>query len=76
MNAVAEISWVSTIIFSPSVENEHANAGREGRTRLATPHSQAPTGTGEYHFPYSADLKQDRPPSPGDPHCTESADHT
>ena len=37
--------------FSLSMENEQANAGRDGRTRLARPNSHARTGTGEYLFP-------------------------
>ena len=36
--------------FSLSMENEQADAGREGRTRLARPNSQARTGTGKYSF--------------------------
>ena len=32
--------------FSLSVENEQADAGRDGRTRLTRPNSQARTGTG------------------------------
>ena len=36
--------------FSLSVENEQADAGRDGRTRLARPNSQARTGTGKYSF--------------------------
>ena len=31
--------------FNLSVENEQADAGRDGRTRLARPNSQARTGT-------------------------------
>ena len=34
--------------FSLGVENEQADAGRDGRTRLARPNSQARTGTGKY----------------------------
>ena len=45
---------------SLSVENEQADAGRESRTRLARPNSQARTGTGEItHFPCSPDHEQD-----------------
>ena len=36
--------------FSLNVENEQADAGRNGRTRLARPNSQARTGTGKYSF--------------------------
>ena len=35
--------------FSLSV-NGQADAGRDGRTRLARPNSQAQTGTGKYSF--------------------------
>ena len=48
MDAAAEageISRVSTI-FSLSVENEQADAGRDGRNCLARPNSQARPGTG------------------------------
>ena len=36
--------------FSLSKENEQARAGRDGRTRLARPSSQARTGTGKFSF--------------------------
>ena len=36
--------------FSLSVENEQADAGRHGRTRLARPSFQARAETGEYSF--------------------------
>ena len=36
--------------FSLGVENEQAEAGRDGRTCLAGPNSQARTGTGECSF--------------------------
>ena len=32
------------------VENEQADAGRDGRTLLAKPNSQARTGTGKYEI--------------------------
>ena len=35
------------IRFSLTVENERADAGRDGRTRLARPNSQARTETGK-----------------------------
>ena len=44
------ISRVSTR-FSLSVENEQADPGRDGRTRLARPNSQARTGTGKMIVP-------------------------
>ena len=38
-------------IFSLSIEmNEQADAGRDCRTRLARPNSQARAGTGKYSF--------------------------
>ena len=49
MDAAAEIRRnpkVSTR-FSLSMENEQADAGRDGQTRLARPNSQARTGTGK-----------------------------
>ena len=46
------------IRFSLSVENERADAGRDGRTCLARPNSQARTGTGKFHFPCSVDRKR------------------
>ena len=36
--------------IQPEMENEQADAGRDGRTRLARPNSQARTGTGKYLF--------------------------
>ena len=46
--------------FSPNMENEQADAGRDSRTCLARPHSQARTGTGKlFFFPCSADHEQD-----------------
>ena len=36
--------------FSLSMENEQADAGQDGRTRLARPNSQARTGAGKYSF--------------------------
>ena len=48
-----------------SVENEQADAGRDGRTCLARPNSRARTGTGII-FPCSADHEQDSQPYPVD----------
>ena len=53
--------------FSPSMENEQADAGRDGWTRLARPNSQAQTGLGEYQFSLSADREQEWQPYPVDP---------
>ena len=62
--------------FSLSVENERTDAGLDGRFRLARPHSQARTGTGNIHFFSSADHEQDWQSYPVDPYSVESADHT
>ena len=45
-----------------SVDNERADAGRDGRTCLARPNSTARTGTGKNYFPCSADHEQDWQP--------------
>ena len=37
-------------MFSLNIENDQADPGRDGRTRLAKPNSQARTGTGKYSF--------------------------
>ena len=50
MDAAAESGRNSvnkTRFFSPSVENEQADAGRDGQIRPARPNSQAQTGTGK-----------------------------
>ena len=55
--------------FSLSMENEQAGSGRNGRTRLARPSSQARMGTVKFHFtrfPCSADHEQDWQPYPVD----------
>ena len=40
-------------IFCLSLENEQADAGPDGRTRLARPNSQARTGTDRVIFIFS-----------------------
>ena len=57
------------------MEDGQADAGRDGRTRLARPNSQARTGTGKYIFSRSADHEQDCQPHPVDPHSAVSDDH-
>ena len=57
------------------MDNEQADAGRDDRTRLARPNSQARTGTGESIFLCSADHEQDWQPYPDDPYSALSADH-
>ena len=44
------IPWVSTGFRQSVVENEQADAGRDGRIRLARPNYYARTGTGKYLF--------------------------
>ena len=64
MDAVAEI-WrnpVRKTKFSLSVENKQTDAGRDGRTRLAKPNSQARAGTGEKKSHFSDDHEQDCQP--------------
>ena len=52
MDAAAELgrSPVSKYQIQPECGDEQADAGRDDRTRLARPNSQARTGTGEYSF--------------------------
>ena len=59
MDAAGEIRR-NAIIFNLCMENEQPDAGRDGRTRLARPNSQARTGTqGNARFPCSVDHEQD-----------------
>ena len=58
MDAAVEIGTnsVSKHQIQPEcLENEQADAGRDGRTRLARPNSHERTGQGSFHFPCSAD---------------------
>ena len=41
---------VSKHQIQPEYGDEQADAGRDGRTRLARPNFQARTGTGKYQF--------------------------
>ena len=52
MDAAAEIGRnpVSKHQIQPEHGDEQADAGRDGRTRLARPNSPARTGTGKYSF--------------------------
>ena len=71
-NAVTEIerkpvSKHQPIRFSLSVENERADAGRDGQACLARPTFQARTGTGKYSFfPCPAHHAQDWQPYPAE----------
>ena len=59
MDAVAEMGRNPVTIstrFSLSVKNEQADAGRDGRTRLARPNSQARTGTVREMFIFAVQL--------------------
>ena len=52
MDAAAELGRnpVSKHQIQPHYEDEQADAGRDGCTRLARPNAQARTGTGRYSF--------------------------
>ena len=78
MDAAAELGGnpVSKHQIQPEYGDEQADAGRNCRTRLARPNSQARTGTGECYFPCSADHEQDWQPYPVDPYSTICDDHT
>ena len=56
MDAAAELgrSSVSKHQIQPGYGDKQADAGRDGRTRLARPNSQARTRTGEYSFSLSS----------------------
>ena len=58
------------------MENEEADAGRDGRTHLARPNSQARARTGKKYFPCSADHEQDWQPYLVDPYSAICDDHT
>ena len=63
--------------FSLGVERARADAGRDGRTRLARPNSQARTGTGKICLPFSSDQEeQDWQPYPVDAQSAERDDDT
>ena len=57
MDAAAEIERnpASKHRFSLSIENEQADVGRDYRTRLTRPNSQARTGPGKKSFSCPAD---------------------
>ena len=78
MDAAAELGRnpVSKHNIQPEYGDEQADAGRDCRTRLARPNSQARTRTGKYYFSYSADHVQDWQPYPVDPYSCYMCDHT
>ena len=51
MEAAVEIGSNPVSKFSLNLENEQADAGRDGRTRLVRPNPQALMRTGKYPFP-------------------------
>ena len=69
LDAAAELGRnpVSKHQIQPEYGDEQTDAGRDCRTRLARPNSQARTGTGKYSFSSSADREQDWQPYPVDP---------
>ena len=70
MNVAAELGRnpVSKHQIQPEYEDDQADAGRDCRTRLARPNSQAQTGTGKNIFLCSADHEQDWQSYPVDPY--------
>ena len=58
------------------MENERADAGRDGRTRLVYQIIRLERGYGKALFPGLADHEQDWQPYPVDPYSPESAGHT
>ena len=78
MDAAAELGRnpVSKHQIQPKYEDEQAHAGRDCRTRVAIPNSQARMRTGKSSFPCSADHAQDWQPYPVDPYSCYMCDHT
>ena len=65
------------IRFILSVENERADAGRDGRTSFARPNFQARTGTTKKNsFPVQVITSRIGKPYPVDPCSAEGANHT
>ena len=62
--------------IQPEHGDEQADAGRDCRTHLARPNSQARTRTGQYSFSRSADHKQDWQSYPVDPCSCYICDYT
>ena len=67
-------SPVSKRQIQPEYGDEQADAGRDCRTRLARPNSQARTRTGKKTFPCSAVHEQNWQPYPVDSYLCD--DHT
>ena len=70
------VSKHQPIRFTVRIEDEQADAGRGGRTRLARPNSQARTRTGKYSFSCSAYHEQGWQRYPIDPYSPLCDDHT
>ena len=70
MDVAAEIGRnpVSKHQIQPEYRDEQADAGRDCRTRLVRPNSQARTRTGIFPFSFSADHEQDWQPTPIGPY--------
>ena len=78
MDATAELgrNLVSKHQIQPEYGDEEADAGRDCRTRLARPNSQARTRTGNINFPCPAHHEQDWQPYPVDPYSYYMCYHT
>ena len=78
MDTAAELgrSPVSKYWIQPEYGDEQADAGRDCRTCLARPNSQARTRTRKHPFPCSADHVQDWQSCPVDPCSCYMCDHT
>ena len=78
MDAAAEIgrNLVSKHQIQPEYEDEQADAGRDCRTRLARPNSEARTGKRKYSFSCSTDHEQGWQPYPVGPSLAKCDDHT
>ena len=66
---------VSKHQIQPEYGDEQADAGRDCRTRITRPNSQARTGTRNIYFPCSADREQDWQSYPVDPSLAICDDH-
>ena len=70
MDAAVELgrTLISKHQIQPKYGDKQADAGRDCRTPLARPNSQARTRTRKNHFPCSVDHEQDWQPYPVDPY--------
>ena len=51
VNVTSRSNYTTYSTFSTGVDNKQADAGRDGRTYLAKPNTQARTGIGNFFFP-------------------------